>query len=188
MNIARIYFPVKVLGYGQRVGIWTCGCNKDCENCESQELKSADSGFNIEVNEIVKTIISQKPNVDGITISGGEPMDQAFEVAELMRALIAEGIDDILLYSGYTLSELDSFKNVDVDYVLGNAACLILGPYVEQLNNGYGIVGSLNQEVVVHKYFERYSAVREEKREQQIINCDGRIIIIGLSPKETSNG
>lgn len=33
MYIARILYPVEVLGPGKRIGIWFCGCPRRCEGC-----------------------------------------------------------------------------------------------------------------------------------------------------------
>ena len=38
MNVARILFPVQVLGPGNRIGIWLCGCNRACKGCSNPEL------------------------------------------------------------------------------------------------------------------------------------------------------
>ena len=38
MYIARILYPVKVLGPGNRVGIWFDGCNHQCPGCSNPEL------------------------------------------------------------------------------------------------------------------------------------------------------
>lgn len=38
MYIARILYPVEVLGPGKRIGIWFCGCPRRCEGCSNPEL------------------------------------------------------------------------------------------------------------------------------------------------------
>ena len=38
MNVARILYPVKVLGPGKRIGIWLCGCDRECFGCSNPEL------------------------------------------------------------------------------------------------------------------------------------------------------
>ena len=36
--VARILYPVKVLGPGNRVGIWLAGCDHKCLGCSNPEL------------------------------------------------------------------------------------------------------------------------------------------------------
>lgn len=38
MYIARILYPVKVLGPGERIGIWMDGCEHGCIGCSNPEL------------------------------------------------------------------------------------------------------------------------------------------------------
>ena len=42
LSIARIFYPVKTLGPGNRVGIWTTGCLRGCQGCISPELQDYD--------------------------------------------------------------------------------------------------------------------------------------------------
>ncbi|MDR1135084.1 MAG: radical SAM protein [Clostridiales Family XIII bacterium] len=103
MNIARILYPVKVLGPGNRIGIWLSGCPRRCKGCSNPELWEWRSEFELSVSEVRKLImkIAAASSVDGFTISGGEPMVQAEELAGLVDCLKTVS-GDILIYTGYT--------------------------------------------------------------------------------------
>ena len=48
LSIARIYYPVKTLGPGNRIGIWTAGCPRRCSGCISPELQHAEAYLQIQ--------------------------------------------------------------------------------------------------------------------------------------------
>ena len=87
MYIARILYPVKVLGPGNRIGIWLSGCVHKCKGCSNPELWDFDKKYNVSVPVVMKLIktISLKNTVDGFTITGGDPFEQADELKILLR-------------------------------------------------------------------------------------------------------
>lgn len=185
MYIGRMYFPVRTLGYGNRIGIWVCGCQKNCRNCVSPELRELHAGKWIESTQIIKNIELVIKEADGVTISGGEPFDQPKELRLLVEGFIAQNISDILIYSGYTLEELKQLENSDIDFCLSNIAVLIDGRYVDEQNDGKGIRGSANQNIYVWKHQERYLFAETCQRKQQCVELNDRLVFIGI-PKETS--
>lgn len=150
MMVEKVLHPVFELGptpAGKgRVGIWTRGCGKRCRGCISPELRSVDYTRETDVRTLYG-IVSDTVH-DGVTISGGEPFDQASELAELVRLLREGGTDDILVYSGYTLEEIEARDDPSCEYVLGNIAVLVDGPYVAGLPSTR-LSGSANQNVRV---------------------------------------
>ena len=46
MYVARILYPVKVLGPGNRIGIWVSGCNHRCKGCSNPELWKQEERIN----------------------------------------------------------------------------------------------------------------------------------------------
>lgn len=141
MYIARILYPVEVLGPGKRIGIWFCGCPRRCKGCSNPELWEFQEKYEVDIG-IVKDLISRicdENKVDGFTLTGGEPLYQYKDFRELLNFL-ATVSNDILVYTGYTLAELKD-KNLE------NIAVLIDGPYIEERNKGYLLRGSDNQQI-----------------------------------------
>lgn len=99
LSIARIYYPVKTLGPGNRIGIWTAGCPRRCSGCISPELQRAEAGREMTAEEILRLLAAITDPVDGITISGGEPFARPEPLSRLMRAL-AKRWEDILIFTG----------------------------------------------------------------------------------------
>ena len=57
----------------------------------------------------------------------------------------------MLVYTGYTLAELQAREDPVTDQILREIAVLIDGPYVEALNDNRGIRGSSNQKIYIWK-------------------------------------
>ena len=183
MKIGRIYYPVKVLGYGNRLGIWVCGCNKNCIKCISPELKNIMSGKEMSVQEIIKFIDGINDEIDGVTISGGEPFLQDRELAKLTAQLKKYGIDDIIVYTGYTYDHLLK-GNKNIRKILNNISVLIDGEYISELDDGKGIRGSANQNIYVFRYENRYTDAENCERNIQAIITNTHITYIGIPNNE----
>ena len=148
MNLARILYPVQVLGPGKRIGLWLCGCSRACKGCSNPELWQQRPESEVTVDEVLSLIhrITSVHLADGFTISGGEPMDQASELAVLLRE-IHKTSDDILIYTGYRLEELRERYDERTDEVLTYSAVVIDGAYVEEKNDNVLLRGSSNQQI-----------------------------------------
>ena len=177
MNIGRIYYPVKVLGYGNRIGIWVCGCNQDCQDCASPELRNASNGMAITTDEIMTLVNGINEPIDGVTISGGEPFLQVDELAVLVDKFIQRGIDDIIIYTGYIYETLLKYRATKE--ILNNISVLIDGSYISRLDDGIGIRGSSNQKIHIFRYYDRYKNAVKCKRQMQTIVMDTHITYIG---------
>jgi anaerobic ribonucleoside-triphosphate reductase activating protein len=58
------------------------------------------------IGEVFSNVLQMAPGHDGITISGGEPFEQAAALAELARLILSHTHLDIMVYSGYTIDEI----------------------------------------------------------------------------------
>ena len=179
MRIKHICYPVRVLGPGERVGIWVTGCSHNCPGCMSPELQAYESGNQLEPERIVELI--QKVRIDGVTISGGEPFDQPRQLHRLVKLLCEQVTDDIVIYTGYTLQQLRQRQCPDTDGVLAAIAVLIDGRYVEQLDDGKGLRGSSNQCIHIFRRQERYAYMNDCKRQLQVFNYkNAASLMVGL--------
>ena len=97
ISLGRMYYPVKSLGPGNRVGIWLNGCNRRCVGCISPELQIYDSSKEVTVNELMKMIQRIEAPIDGFTISGGEPFLNPEALNEMVQSLMSI-CDDILIF------------------------------------------------------------------------------------------
>ena len=184
MNIARILYPVKVLGPGNRIGIWLCGCARACKGCSNPELWNQRPEYEIESNKVFELIerISTAHQVDGFTISGGEPMDQPEELASLIK-LMTSVSEDILIYTGYQLEALKGKADDGIDYILQKVAVLVDGEYVEELNNDTILRGSSNQRIHIlnDRFAEHYQQYLAEAHNQiQNFITETGVVSVGI--------
>jgi anaerobic ribonucleoside-triphosphate reductase activating protein len=188
MNIARILYPVKVLGPGNRLGIWVCGCPRRCQGCGSPELWERRSEFEIPAAKLKNLIekIAAARKIDGFTITGGEPLAQPEEFAGL-AAYLKTVSSDILLYTGYNYEKLRRRGSKFIAAILDSVAVIIDGQYIEELNTGVILRGSENQRIVVlnqeyKTYYENYLAAARNQI-QYFTTSDG-VVSVGIHRRD----
>lgn len=91
-------------GPGTRYAIWVQGCNFRCPGCCNPEALPIEGGADIQVDELLENIVGT-PNIEGITLLGGEPLQQVDEVIELSKKVQAAGLN-VMVFSGYTVAEI----------------------------------------------------------------------------------
>ncbi|WP_285755911.1 4Fe-4S single cluster domain-containing protein [Parageobacillus sp. G301] len=175
------------MGFGKRIGIWTIGCPHACLNCSNPELWEENRDKDLPMSIIFQMLRSIHQPIDGVTITGGEPFQQVDELAELVSFIHEEITDDILIYSGYTLRQLKSWKNENVNRILNTISVLIDGKYIEEKNDNKPLRGSANQKVHIlnEKYRERYELLLKGKRSVQTVFFHDNVIAIGIPMKHT---
>ena len=184
MNVARILYPVKVLGPGDRIGIWLCGCNRACPGCSNPELWSPRPEYEVSIENLCHLIdqVLSNHQVDGITITGGEPFQQADDLWKLISQL-SNQVPDILVYSGYRLQELYDLNDPAVNSVLNNVATLVDGAYIQELNDNSPLRGSSNQQIHILKdeYRDMYAHYLKttENKIQNFTTGDG-VVSVGI--------
>lgn len=181
IRLHRIYYPVTALGPGRRLGVWVQGCMRGCPDCLSPEMQPEAGPF-MPVAQIVEKIPGDiQP--DGLTISGGEPFDQPEAVLELVRWFTRTYTEDVLIYTGYTLQELQAREDSATDAILSSIAALVDGPYLKQQNSGKGLIGSLNQHLYVYRFQERYQNFLTAERKIQAVQEQKKLLFIGIPPQ-----
>lgn len=184
MNVARVLYPVRVLGPGDRVGIWMCGCSRKCKGCSNPELWKRHEEFEVAPEDVFTLIdkVCKNNTIDGFTISGGEPMDQAAELNTLIQTLRSIS-GDILVYTGYKLEELRARNDISTDSILDSVAVLIDGPYIEELNDDVLLRGSSNQTIHIlnDSYRKRYEEYLSNTHNQiQNFTTKDGIVSVGI--------
>lgn len=169
----------RALGPGLRYVIWVQGCPFNCPHCETPEGHSFDPNTIIDVDVLAEDIVS-RPEIDGITISGGEPFEQADELTALLKKVHKARPElTVILYTGYLYEQLTS---VNAKALLTELDLLIDGQYVHELNDNKGIRGSSNQRLFFLSEWlrDQEHELNNGKRKLEIIFQGPEYTVIGL--------
>ena len=195
-------------GPGARYVIWFQGCTLGCAGCFNPSTH-ADSGGQLRpVSELLRELAAvvraegsggseegeagaasgasgakasarSAPRIEGLTLSGGEPMQQAEAAAELLAGARALGLST-LVFSGYTREEIallphgpEALASIDV---------LVDGRYRSTERLGEGLRGSRNQRILLLS--ERYTLADVEATPVAEIRIarDGQLVLTGVNP------
>lgn len=121
LRVSGIVTDSIVDGPGLRLAVFTQGCPHGCPGCHNPQSHDPAGGYPIPIADIVARV-EKNPLLSGVTITGGEPMEQAGACLSLLEALPA-GLSR-WLYSGWTWEEI--MASGDADRVALAAACHVL--------------------------------------------------------------
>jgi anaerobic ribonucleoside-triphosphate reductase activating protein len=144
MNFDRYYTCDVVNGEGLRLTLFVTGCRHACPGCHNAAIWNRHLGtaFTAEVRD---TLLDLCENHDGLSLSGGDPLDPANReaIGDLCRRFKQRYPDkDIWMWTGYLYEEvrhLALLRDVDV---------LIDGPYQRDLPTTQPWRGSDNQRLL----------------------------------------
>lgn len=138
-------------GPGIRFTIFYQGCKHHCKNCHNPETWNFEQGTLIDNDEIIEKL-KKNPLLDGVTLSGGDPMFQLDSVVDLCQKIKQNFPEfNIILYTGYTYEELQEMsKKVSNIKVLQRFLDFIIdGRYEDSLRDlTLKFRGSSNQRVI----------------------------------------
>lgn len=150
MNYSQIRRYDVTNGPGIRTTLFVSGCTNDCPECFNKDQQDFNYGKKWDKETEDKFISYVKsPNVEGVSILGGEPMEQTmdFSLKNLLKRVKEETDKDIWLWSGFTYENIikDEKKREILEYV----DVLVDGRFlVESRNLNLKYRGSENQRVI----------------------------------------
>ena len=147
IRVSGILSESSVDGQGIRYVVFTQGCKHNCPGCHNPETHDFNGGYLEDIDKIVSEIASDKL-LRGLTISGGDPMEQPEAVLEL--ATKVKGLNKtVWVYTGYTYEELVNKNNPTIDKILETIDVLVDGRFIERLlSPELRYIGSKNQRVI----------------------------------------
>lgn len=166
-------------GPGLRAVVWTQGCTLGCPGCFNPGTHAAAGGETVAVEALYRRIVAPGERIEGVTISGGEPLQQASPVAALLRRLRRETDLSVLLFTGFDWDELRRLREAPA--VLASVDVVIAGRYDAGRRLGRGLLGSSNQ--TAHFLTDRYRpADLEAPPAEVVIGADGGVVLSGIDP------
>lgn len=136
-------------GPGIRATVFVTGCSRHCVNCFNEEYQDFNAGSEWTAAETERLIsYLQDDTNSGLTLLGGEPMENAEDLLELVQAVRrAVPGKSIWVYSGFLYEEI--LAQPARKALLEACDVLVDGPFVDALKDpGLYFRGSSNQRVI----------------------------------------
>lgn len=145
LYVYKIVTHLSIYGPGTRTVIWFSGCSIRCKHCINPELWERDPSLAMSATDVLSKIED-----DGVTLLGGEPLDQE-DLLTLIK-LLKKNNKSIILFTGYSYQDFDS----KMKKITSKCDIVISEPYIEELkDDSLYLRGSLNQ--IIHFNSNRYN-------------------------------
>lgn len=151
MNYIKITKSDIANGFGIRVTLWVSGCSIRCPHCHNKDTWDRNTGRKFD--EYAKKVIYgelQKPWIDGITLSGGHPLEEynVTEIYQLCKEIKKDfPYKTIWLYTGLNFENL--MKNDINKRIVELCDVVVDGPFIQSLKDlKLKWRGSSNQRVI----------------------------------------
>ncbi|MEM7246278.1 MAG: 4Fe-4S single cluster domain-containing protein [Acidobacteriota bacterium] len=186
INLAHLATCRDAMGPGLRVMVWVQGCPHRCAGCITPGMLAFRERELIEPERLVARILRMSPEIEGVTLVGGEPFSQAAALSAVADILRHEHDKGVICYSGYTLAELREGQDSGWSRLLDRVDLLIDGRYVREEATDRLWRGSSNQ--TLHFLTERYRPL--EKLLQFArgsvldfqVDREGHLVALGIPP------
>ena len=166
-------------GPGKRNVVWLQGCTLRCPGCFNPLTHDSSAGKTITTEKLF-TELTTVP-CDGVTISGGEPFQQPEALLELLKLIREQSSLPVLLFSGYSYTELTDDPACSVCLPLIDA--LICGPYRQDLPPAYErFCSSSNQELILLSDRYKKEDFGNLPLSEYIIDGEGNSVLSGIVP------
>ena len=164
MKIAGFYDESISNGLGWRAVLFVSGCPHHCPGCHNKEAQDFNYGEEFNEEEILKRI-KENSILNGITISGGEPLckENIHGVLKFIKDVKEIRPEfNVWCYSGYTLDQLIDRNDEETNKCLSEIDVLVDGRFVEAKKDPtLKFRGSSNQRILdlkpslqTHKFIE----------------------------------
>jgi anaerobic ribonucleoside-triphosphate reductase activating protein len=190
LNVARLVLDSRSNGPGCRAVLWLQGCSIHCEGCINRAFWDFSPVTMIDPAVLPAKVLVASSDCEGLTITGGEPFDQSSGLSRLAVCAQESGLS-VLVYTGYTLEQLEHQADGTVRQALENIDILIDGPFMSSLRCSGPAVGSTNQGI--HFLSGRYSEAvldsgRDWLHEEYILDEQSKLIHTGIFQPGSETG
>lgn len=185
LHLNRLLAPVTVLGPGRRIGVWVQGCTLACRGCASEDTWDERGGLDCSIDDVADQVFGAvaKYGLTGVTLTGGEPFQQADAVVGLLarvRAATVMGNElDVLVFTGYTQAAAARIS----PELFASADALVAGPYRRRRPGEGSLLASSNQELVLRTELARTRFAKWQpasRSRMQIAASGGDLFLVGL--------
>lgn len=165
-------------GPGARFVVWMQGCTLGCAGCFNPTTHDAAGGRLTTVDEIAAQLAATR-GIEGLSLSGGEPLQQAEASLALLEAARGLGLST-LAFSGYSLDEIRQLPHGPE--VLARLDVIIDGRYVSTERLATGLRGSANQRIQLLTNRYTLADVEATPVAEIRIGKGGEVVLTGVNP------
>lgn len=166
-------------GPGARFVVWFQGCTLGCPGCFNPTTHAGDAGREATLDELIAELTRAAPGIEGLSLSGGEPLQQPDAARALLDAARGLGLST-LAFSGYTIDEIRALPGGPE--VLARLDVLIDGRYVAGDRLASGLRGSANQQIQLLTARYTLAEVETTPVAEIRIGPTGELTLTGVDP------
>lgn len=158
LSIAHVAPCTEAEGPGRRFALWFQGCPLRCPGCCNPEMLPFEGGTRRSITDVLGEIRAARDSqqIEGITLLGGEPFAHAEGAATVALGSQQLGLS-VMVFSGYTLDEIQAMPDSAAADLLANTDILVDGPFDrDRPDTVRRWIGSTNQRI--HFLTRRYRA------------------------------
>jgi len=179
IRVGNIESVTDVEGPGKRFALWVAGCTFRCKGCCNPHLFSKSAGSDLDSSEIISQLEAVKDQVEGISLLGGEPMEQPLQLVPVAKAAKEMGLS-VMIYSGFLLEDIQACE--DKSKLLEYADLLVDGQFdKDKRTTERRWIGSTNQRL--HYLTDFYSEEDHrfsDSNEITLTYKDGELTVVGF--------
>lgn len=153
MRYANIIDCDTANGEGVRTSLFVSGCHRHCPGCFNADAQSFDYGepYTVDVEQRLLYQLTL-PYIAGLSILGGEPLDQSTRGKLDLLRLITQAHEmnkTVWIWTGYTWEDVAENGGAMKRGLISWADVVVDGPYIEELRDiSLPFRGSSNQRII----------------------------------------
>ena len=147
IQVSGVTYRSTVNGPGIRTVLHTQGCTIGCPGCFNKHTWDLSGGTSVDTYLLAANILSGSDSSNGLTLSGGEPMQQITALRLLVKTIRSWRPEtNVLMFSGWNKKTLDLVEGLN--NLSQHIDAIIAGPY-DKGQKSSGLVASDNQELII---------------------------------------
>ena len=180
IRVSAVVPVTEAEGPGARFAVWVQGCAIRCPGCCNPHMFDRAGGEPVDPAGLLARLDRVREQVEGVTLLGGEPFEQASALAPFARGVRERGLS-VVAFTGHVLEDLRVDRPGGARELLAQVDLLVDGPYRADLpETARRWSGSANQRFhfLTGRYspgVERIAAGGTERTVELRIGPDGRM-------------
>ncbi len=179
LNLHALVPASRANGPGLRAVVWLQGCSRGCPGCANPGTHDPAPRWLVAPGELADRLAAS-PGAEGVTLTGGEPLEQAEGVLELLERLRSSTSLSVVLFTGCDPDEVRALPHGPG--ILARVDVLVAGPYRHDLRAPGCLGGSSNQVALCLTDRYRPEDLEPTVAAEVLVAPDGRVTVTGPDP------